>query len=260
MSAASQPLTAQQVAQFREQGFLRLERFAAVEEINWVRTIYDRLFAERAGWNRGDHFDLAGTDDPNAPLRLPQMMNPASYAPELAKAALRTAALSLARQLLGETAEATDEHAICKPEADGAETPWHQDEAYWDPAYDYDALSVWVPLQDVSVENGCMQFIPGSHRLGMLSHHAIGHDVRVHGLTTDDVDARQAVACPLPVGGCTVHHCRTLHYTGPNHTNQVRRAYIMMFQKPPVPATVHREFPWLAARRAARQERSAARS
>jgi hypothetical protein len=258
MSDKSSPLTAQQIAQFQDQGFLRLERFAVVEEINWVRTIYDRLFVERAGWDSGDHFDLAGTDDPQSPLRLPQMMNPAHYAPELAKVPLRTAALSLARQLLGASAEPTDEHAICKPEADGVETPWHQDEAYWEPAYAYDALSVWVPLQEVTVENGCMQFIPGSHRLGMLPHHSIGHDVRVHGLTTDDVDERRAVACPLPVGGCTVHHCRTLHYTGPNRSGQVRRAYIMMFQKPPVPLEVPGEFPWLTARRAARQERSAA--
>lgn len=231
----------------------------ASDEIAWVRGIYDRLFAERAGWNRGDQFDLAGTDEPDAKPRLPQLMNPAIYAPELQKAGFRQAALELARQLLGEDAQPGDEHAILKPAEDGAETPWHQDQAYWDPAYEYDAISIWTPLQEATLENGCMSFIPGSHGRGILPHHSIGHDARVHGLETDEVERNVAVVCPLPAGGCTIHHCRTLHYAGPNRSRQPRRAYILTFRKPPERLAVPREFPWLAARRAARQVRSGER-
>jgi hypothetical protein len=43
------PLTPQQFAQFHDQGFLRLERLVAPDEVTWVREVYDRLFAERAG-------------------------------------------------------------------------------------------------------------------------------------------------------------------------------------------------------------------
>ncbi len=250
------PLTDEHIRNFREQGFLRLETLAAPEEVSWVREIYDRLFAERAGWSRGDQFDLAGTDEPDGKLRLPQLMNPVSYAPELTSAIFRQAAGRLARQLLGEDAEAGDEHAILKPADDGAETPWHQDQAYWDPAYQYEALSIWVPLQEATLENGCMWFIPGSHRAGILPHHSIGHDARVHGLETDEVDPTGAVACPLPAGGCTIHHCRTLHYAGPNRSRQPRRAYILTFRRPPVRLTGPGEFPWLSARRVARQTRS----
>ncbi len=256
MSDLARQLSGQQLAHFREHGFLRLERFMAADELAWVRAIYDRLFAERAGWGRGDQFDLAGADHPEARPRLPQLMNPAAYAPELGQAAFRRAAWELARQLLGEGAEAGDEHAILKPAGDGAETPWHQDQAYWDPAFDYEALSVWTPLQEASPENGCLWFVPGSHRGGVVPHHSISHDVRVHGLETEDVDRASAVACPLPAGGCTIHHCRTLHYAGPNLTGQPRRAYILTFRRPPVRLAVPREFPWLTARRAARQERS----
>lgn len=248
-------LTEQQIADFREQGFLRLERLVASEEVSWIREIYDRLFTERAGWNRGDQFDLAGTDRPEDRPRLPQLMNPATYAPELEKAAFRQAAHGLACQLLGEGAGRGDEHAILKPAGDGAETPWHQDEAYWDPAYEYEALSVWVPLQEATMDNGCMWFIPGSHRDGVLPHHSIGNDVRVHGLETSEADRNLAVPCPVPAGGCTIHHCRTLHYAGPNRTGKPRRAYILTFRRPPVRLAVAREFPWLTARRAARQAR-----
>lgn len=250
-------LTAEQIARFREQGFLQVDRLVADDEIAWVREIYDRLFAQRAGWEKGDQFDLAGSDDPTAKPRLPQLMNPAAHAPELNRAVFRQTAFEIARQLLGEQIERGDEHAICKPAEDGAETPWHQDEAYWDPAFAYDALSIWTPLQEATLINGCMQFIPGSH-LGrsVRPHHSIGHDVRIHGLETDDVDPRLAVACPLQAGGCTIHHCRTLHYAGPNRSGQPRRAYILTFRTPPVPLDAPRDFPWLTARRAARQLRA----
>jgi hypothetical protein len=256
MTIATSRLTGDQIAQFREQGYLQLDRLVLPEEIVWVREIYDRLFAQRAGWERGDQFDLAGTDDPQAKPRLPQLMNPAVYAPELEKAAFRETAFELARQLLGEPIERGDEHAICKPGDAGAETPWHQDEAYWDPAFTYESLSIWTPLQEATLENGCMQFIPGSHRDGVLPHHSIGHDVRVHGLETDLADPRLAVACPLPAGGCTIHHCRTLHYTGSNRSGQARRAYILTFGTPRVKREDGREFPWLTARRTARLARS----
>ena len=257
MIADTTRLSHEQIAQFHEQGYLKLDQLVEHDEIAWVREVYDRLFEERAGWERGEQFDLAGSDDPSAKPRLPQLMNPARYAPELQNAGFRHAAFEIARQLLGPNTDRGDEHAIRKPGDDGAETPWHQDESYWDPAFAYEALSIWIPLQEATRANGCMQFIPGSHLGGeILPHHSIGHDVRIHGLETDGVDPRLAVACPLPPGGCTIHHCRTLHYTSANRSGQPRRAYILTFRSPPVKLDVPRDFPWLTARRAARQARA----
>ena len=84
----------------------------------------------------------------------------------------------------------------------------------------------WIPLQAVTSDNGCMQFIPGSHANGLLEHSARqnGHVRRAR-----VSDTRGALACPLDVGGVTIHSPLTLHYTGPNHTAQVRRAWILHF-------------------------------
>ena len=49
-------------------------------------------------------------------------------------------------------------------------TPWHQDEAYWLDMPDKRAVSFWVALQDVNVDNGCMWFVPGSHKLPLREH------------------------------------------------------------------------------------------
>lgn len=100
---------------------------------------------------------------------------------------------------------------ILKPAEYGAETPWHQDEAYMDPTWETGGLSIWMPLDAATVDSGCLHFVPGSHLGGVVTHSHIRQDRSVRGLTTDRVDPAQAVAAPIPAGAATVHDCRTLH-------------------------------------------------
>jgi ectoine hydroxylase-related dioxygenase (phytanoyl-CoA dioxygenase family) len=113
-------------------------------------------------------------------------------------------------------------------------------------------------LQEATTENGCMHFVPGSHRGEVVPHRPIGGDPRVHGLEVEPgvVDVSTAVACPLPAGGATIHASRTLHYTSPNRSTGHRRAYIISGGTPEEPAAEPREFPWQAVRRTAREERA----
>ena len=245
------------VAAFHRDGFLSIPALVHAEEVTFMRLLYDQLFEARAGRDAGDHFDLAGTDEEGAPATLQQILNPSRYAPEFETLACVRSALAIATQLLGPGAEAQGNHAIMKPAGMGAATPWHQDEAYWNPELAYNALSVWIPLQEATLENGCMHFIPGSHRREVLPHHAINHDPRIHGLEADEaIEPAGAVACPLPAGGATFHLARTLHYAGENRTPNPRRAYIMMFGTPPTPFDGTRRFPWLEQQQTARAERA----
>jgi ectoine hydroxylase-related dioxygenase (phytanoyl-CoA dioxygenase family) len=125
---------------------------------------------------------------------------------------------------------------------------------------EYEELSIWIPLQEATLENGCMQFVPGTHLQEVLSHHPIGHDPRLVGLEVDEAELRSAgaVACPLPAGGATVHHSRTLHYTGPNRSDGARRAYILAFGLPPKPRAVARNFYWQQQQKTKWHERRAA--
>jgi ectoine hydroxylase-related dioxygenase (phytanoyl-CoA dioxygenase family) len=74
-------------------------------------------------------------------------------------------------------------------------------------------------------------------------------------LEADHIPADQIVACPIPAGGITIHHCRTFHYTGPNLTDQPRRAYILSFAVPSKLRTTKRIFPWQLFKRTASEER-----
>jgi len=145
---------------------------------------------------------------------------------------------------------------LCKPAVDGAATPWHQDEAFKDPKYDYSEISFWMALQPVNEVNGCMEFIPGSHQVGVLPHRSPNDDPRIHAIECfEGFDHADAVACPLPAGGCTLHTGRTLHGAGPNRSNAPRYAYVLIFHVPPQPAQGQKNFPWLQDKKTARMER-----
>jgi len=252
-------LSPSQIAFFRSNGFLSLPVLTTPEEVAMMRDAYDDIFNRKAGREVGDQFDLAGTDEEGKEAALPQILNPEKYAPQLWDTLARANALKIVRQLWGPDVEAQGSHAIFKPAKHGATTPWHQDEAYWGPDWEYRSMSVWVPLQDVDEENGCMQFIPGSNKQEILPHQPIGNDPRVHGLELApdaEIDLLHAVVCPLEAGGATFHPTRTLHFTAANESDRPRRALIMIFGAPPTKRSElglpPRAFPWEEMKKTAR--------
>jgi hypothetical protein len=253
-------LTPQQIERYHADGFLALDALTTQEELRWMREVYDRIFDARAGREAGDQFDLGGADEEGKPAVLPQILMPSKYAPELRDGLFRANAEAVARQLLGPDMIPQGEHAIFKPPRIGAATPWHQDEAYWGDTMDYQSISIWIPLQEATVENGCMWFVPGSHREPVRPHHSINHDPRVHGLELDDSPVMgRAVACPIPAGGCTIHGNRTMHYAGPNTSDVPRRALILGFGTKPVPHRgPPRDFYWNKSKHPPREARAAA--
>jgi ectoine hydroxylase-related dioxygenase (phytanoyl-CoA dioxygenase family) len=135
---------------------------------------------------------------------------------------------------------------IDKPPRHGHETPWHQDEAFWEEDLRYHACAVWLALDDADVDNGCMQFLPASHTGGIVQHRHLYDDPTVSALVIDDpaVDTTRAVAVPLRAGGATFHTQRTMHHTGPNTTDRRRRAYAIEVQLPPTVRDVPLPKPW----------------
>lgn len=226
---------------FHRQGFVAIEELTGQDEVEQLRGIYDRLFTADSQVPAHDRVELAGDRDADA--LLPQILNPDHHAPELLETTAYANAAAIAAQLLGDEVEYMGMHAIRKPPRAGAETPWHQDEAYWDPSFDHPALSIWMPLQPATLDNGCMQFVPGTHLQEVVEHELISSTA--DGLQMVERDSVEgAVACPLPPGGATVHAGRTLHYAGPNFTDEPRRALIMAFRTTPTWRGDGREFGW----------------
>jgi ectoine hydroxylase-related dioxygenase (phytanoyl-CoA dioxygenase family) len=241
-------LTDEQVNQFHRDGFTSVERITTDEELEWMRPIYDHLFAVKGSF-RGGYFDLARPYEADGEDLVPQVLNPEVRFPQLNQTNAVRNARSIAAQLLERDAAElnTWSHLILKPPHVGGPLPWHQDEAYWDPGFAYRALGCWVPLDPATVESGCMHFMPGSHVGAVRPHRHIDDDPNVHGLWTEMDDDTARVAVPLAPGGATFHHCRTLHMTPPNVSGHVRRAWATEVQVEPqaLPPGEHPDYPWM---------------
>lgn len=255
-------LSDDEIVRFRRDGYLAIPSITSADDVAALREIYDRLFERKAGRELGLQFDLAGIDEDDADAVLPQILEPQRFAPELNESQLLVNATAIVHQLFGPEATCSFFHAINKPPLIGAETPWHQDASYWPADLDFRSVSIWVPLQEATLENGCMQFVPGSHEAEeVVPHRSLNDDDRIHAseLRPEELHRTSAaVACPLPAGGATFHGGFTLHYTGPNRSPKPRRALILYGSLPPTKRNTPRFLPWMDEKQTARAKRAAA--
>lgn len=232
-----------------EDGFVTLQAITSKAEAAHIREIVVNLLANEAGAMNGDLFDTVASPGEDTVRGSLQLTNPAKYAPQLLKTCFVQNATYLARKLLHPDCVLRSNYVLVKPAHIGIGTPWHQDEAYRDPRFLHHELTFWMPLQDVDADQGCMMFIPRSHRQGILTHESPNHDPRKHVIVCPaGFQEEQAVACPLPAGGCTIHDQRTLHCTGNNLSGVDRYAYILMFGMASTPPSGKKLFPWLEHR------------
>lgn len=128
------------------------------------------------------------------------------------------------QSILGEHVKMFRDALMMKPAHHGSEKPYHQDSAYW-PIEPMNLCSIWIALNDATLENGCMRVIPGSHKQGVIEHkHA-----RDFQIDESAVDVSQEVCVPLKKGGVLFFHSLTLHATSPNESPYPRRAMIVSY-------------------------------
>jgi ectoine hydroxylase-related dioxygenase (phytanoyl-CoA dioxygenase family) len=126
------------------------------------------------------------------------------------------------RDLIGSDVRLYWDQAVYKKPDTEAEFPWHQDNGYaFVEPQQY--LTCWIALTDATEENGCPWVVPGLHKMGTLRHH-----ISETGLVCFD-EAAGAMAAPVRAGGMVVFSSLTPHCTGPNRTDEVRKAYIVQY-------------------------------
>jgi ectoine hydroxylase-related dioxygenase (phytanoyl-CoA dioxygenase family) len=105
---------------------------------------------------------------------------------------------------------------------------WHQDRTYWDAwTADSDLFTIWVALSDVGPDSGPMRFVPGSHEWGLQSESDFFRDDldgQAERISPPRGEVWTEVPAILPAGGFSIHHCETLHASGPNFEPMPRRS------------------------------------
>jgi len=220
---------------FREDGYVHLEGVLAEDELAELAEVYDRFLRREIPVEGKDYCDMAGDygRDPSD-FAIVNVMLPRRYWPAWQGNVYERRAASIAAQLCGDGMALDYDQLLAKrPFKADAVFGWHQDMAYWVPTPDTRTATCWLALDDSTRANGCMRFVPGSHKEPALRPHRPLHGDREqsHTLVTDVDETRDTVRlAEIGRGDVTVHNERVLHGSGGNHSASWRRAYVVAFR------------------------------
>ena len=118
------------------------------------------------------------------------------------------------------------DQVFAKPPRHPGVVPWHQDYSYWTRTQPACHITANLMLDDADVDNGCLQFVPGSHRWGLLPKLPFDAPLEAIREHIPNGAAFAPVAVPVRAGQMTIHHSHTLHGSDQNRTDRWRRAVV----------------------------------
>ncbi|GAA3400140.1 phytanoyl-CoA dioxygenase family protein [Paenibacillus hodogayensis] len=218
-------MTEEQLEFYRENGFVQVDDVFTAEEIDELAGAM-----EEAMVSEGVNSIANGANNSSYSKVLNQKVNVWRDHGIMSKYSLHARTADIARQLSGASGiRLFHDHALWKMPNDSKPTPWHQDMPYW-PMNEPGALSVWIPVDDVDERNGCMMFVPGSHKVGKLTGISLTNPQNLFEFAQGTgIEERQPVVVPLKKGSCTFHHGLTFHYAHANLTDKPRRVLAVIY-------------------------------
>jgi ectoine hydroxylase-related dioxygenase (phytanoyl-CoA dioxygenase family) len=119
---------------------------------------------------------------------------------------------------------------FCKPALHGGVVAWHQDYSYWTRTRPMQHLTCWIGLDESTIDNGCLHYVPGSHLWNLLPITGLAGDMEaIRGVLSDEQweQFQQPVAIELKRGECAFHHPLMIHGSYENRTDRPRRACVL---------------------------------
>jgi phytanoyl-CoA hydroxylase len=220
-------LSKDQIEKYQVDGFLVIENFLSGDELEIWRLALEEALINRKGnklpgrasvYGKGDDADKSYYDNV-----FDQRINLWQDNEKMRGIMLDERIGKMAAELSG--AEGIriwhDQALIKKPWANP--TSWHLDTPYWSFS-DRRALSIWVALDDATLENGCLFFIPGSHKHTTFENPGIGKNMDAIFDYYPQFKSAKSVAAPMRAGSCSFHNGLTIHGAHANMTSGFRRA------------------------------------
>ena len=217
-------VTPEQIEQYRRQGFLVIEGFLDAGELEHWRQVTADAMAIRLADNSGQQI-LNNQTDPDAFYAqvFTQCVHLADIHPGMAELIFDERLGRLAGALAGvDGIRIWHDQALVKP-AYGNHTAFHFDNPFWS-FHSKDSLSIWLALDDATLENGCLWYFPGTHKETLFEPVGIGENLGDIFKAYPQWKKLKAVPAPAPAGSAVFHNGLIAHGAGTNMTPKARRA------------------------------------
>ncbi|GMV81653.1 MAG: hypothetical protein AMXMBFR7_28370 [Planctomycetota bacterium] len=235
MSTQTAPaLSAEELATYERDGYL-LKRGLVPKD--WMalidaetKSLHERM-AEHTPENVGVTWDK---QVPGRPKRIRQLMHSENVCPGLNRLLHSDLILDVVEGLFGPNIAHFHSKLLMKAARDGTITPWHQDFGYWKSAFtEPHQINCMLAIDPAEATNGCIQFVPGSHKRGLVEHikkdTGYGFGIYLPGYFNPRSDA---VAVPMAPGDCVFFGALVIHGSDANHSDHDRRANTFAFNRP----------------------------
>ncbi len=251
-------LTDSQVQSFEENGYLLIENALTPDDLNPLISEFEEIVDEGASQLFKDglidsEFKTEGFDTrltkitEQSPTVFQQVFSGAHTGPALFHLLINSKLLDIAESLVGPEIMCHPAYRVRPklPEHDRTLVPWHQDAGYMEPKCDSVLqLTIWIPLIDATVQNGCLEVLPHAHRDGVFHHR---HSEKFYLEIPDDaLPDVEPVVVPVKFGSILLLTNLTPHRSIPNVSNQVRWSVDSRYQDAAKPTGYQPEAGFLA--------------
>lgn len=218
-------ITQEQIDQYRRDGFVAHRNFLSAEEVTALKNAVLATIEEMGKRKVAEgNENLKEGDDAYYDKVFTQRLNLWRLNEQVKSTMLSPAIGEMLKKLTGHTAgyRAWHDQALIK-EPYGNPTSWHLDNPYWS-FYSPDSVSIWIALEPATLENGCMWFIPGTHKMARYDNVYIGQVMDDLFKVYPEMAEIDPVAVPMQPGDCSFHNGLTAHGAGANMTRGRRIA------------------------------------
>jgi len=215
-------LTPEQIAFYQENGYIVIDNFLTPEELETWREAVDEAVAGRANRLLANSKKEAGSDSYYDNVFI-QRINLWQDNEKVRKLILDQRLGKIAAELSGvEGMRLWHDQALIK-QPWGNPTGWHLDNPYWSFS-SRQSTSIWLALDDATLQNGCLYFIPGTHKTARWENPGIGANIGDLFRAYPEWKDLEAVPVPMKAGSCSFHNALLAHGAGANMTPRFRRA------------------------------------
>jgi len=222
-------LSEEQIHHFNEQGYLSGVRLLNDTQVEALRAeLAEMVIPDHEGHDLFYEYHSNESGDPDTVLF--HALGAWRVRPAFHDILWNPAFLMAAYQLLGKSFRLFHDQLFSKPAQHGGVVAWHQDFSYWTWTKPMSHLTCWIGLDDADEENGCLHYVPGSHRWGLLKKTGLAGDMdSVQEILTPEQIKDFDRNCPiiLKKGEATFHHPLMMHGSYENRSDRSRRATVI---------------------------------